>query len=139
VLLLLVLVAAVVFAGFESQRRVQYARRARVEFERLTEGWKLGVVSSDEIIAASQNLLAAERRQWFSASFEGALVDSHILRLTPIRDAMRQIAERGMFESEEEHEAAVQRVDELSQVIEEAEKLELQAAVNASLEDEPND
>ena len=44
-LLLIVLAAAVVSAGFESRRRTQHARDARAEFERLMEGWKLGVVS----------------------------------------------------------------------------------------------
>jgi hypothetical protein len=50
----LVLAAAVVFAVFESRGHVLYAREARLEFERQWEGWKLGVVSSDDIINASQ-------------------------------------------------------------------------------------
>jgi hypothetical protein len=120
-LLLFVLAAAIVFAGFESRRRTKYARNARAEFVRLMDAWKLGVVPSEEIIAASQNLLAAERRQWFSSSFDCAMVDAHILRLTRIRDDMRYAADHFSSASEEDHQAAVQRVDDLTRLIEEAE------------------
>ena len=116
-LMLFVLAAAIVFAGFESRRRMQHARNARAEFEHHDESWKLGVIRPEVIIQASQNLLAAEPRQWFSP-FEPAIVDSKSSGL-PASDDLRHAAD--LHASEEDHQTAVQRVDALSALIEEME------------------
>jgi hypothetical protein len=128
VLMLFVLAAAVVFAGFESWRRAQHARNARAEFERHNESWNLGVIRPEVIIEASQNLLAAERRQWFSSFFEPAIVDSSILRLTRIRDKWQLFLVNARLDSEEGRRADLQLVDDLTRLIDEAESQNLQAS-----------
>jgi hypothetical protein len=120
-LFLFVLVIAVGLTAFDGWRRVRGARAARAEFEPVRAGWEEGVITSDEVIAASQNVFQAEQRQWFSSAYERAIVDSHILRLCRLRDRMRYAAEHFLHDSEEGRQAALQRVDEVSQMIEELE------------------
>ena len=123
-LMLFVLVAAVAVSGLESWRRAQNARSARAEFVRLLELWQFGAnVSTEELIDASQRTFKAERDQWLSSLYTRAIVDSHLLRLTRIRDGLQSVAETGLFASEEAHAAAWKRVDEVSRLIQEAEEL----------------
>jgi hypothetical protein len=120
-LLLFVLVIAVALAFWDGWRRRQNARNARAEFQRHNYSYNLGVIRPDVIIEASQNLLAAERRQWFSSFFDRALVDSNILRLTRIRDKWRHAVDHFYYGSEESWKADLQRVEQLSRLIDEME------------------
>jgi hypothetical protein len=118
-LLVFVLVVSVALAFLDGWRRTQQARNARAEFERHNAAWKLGVIRPEVIIDASQNLLAAERRQWFSSYFEPAIVDSSILRLTRIRDSWQPFL--ADLDSEAQRRKDLQLFDDLIRLIDEAE------------------
>jgi hypothetical protein len=122
-LLLFVAVVAVSLTGADVWRRAQNAEDARAEFERTMAAWQVGVVTKQELIEASENVMEAERRQWFSSSFEQAIVSSHVLRLTEIRESLKLVAMTGFFPSEEAQAATWREVEEVSRLIEEFERL----------------